>query len=371
MKKINTNGQKVFVEPSWVTGETCLFGIKNQVSKLEFAHIQKRLQELREEVLRTLISEGYIITYDKTDTDNVVSFIMNDEAITLDDDMVDYKREFDQRMFTAGGETLHYPFTLSFYDYLKNPFFPAVLKNEVMNGGIDKFLITSEEQVSILKKLLEDKISKPGYKEMFDSLVCQQFIKNPEGYKSYIRVLMSASGEVMGASLKYTKEEKIKKEPSSPLEKILLTPTSPYYLNCETMFNYYANGGSISFYQPKYSTLTSKVLKDHNIDPTHPEIPEDVLTSCKNIMKKCNRELGIMVGFDFIYNDLDKTWYYLENQAFPAIDEWLVKNGSKPLKVNSTQDMLMLFALEATARIESLHSYTLNKKETITENKHM
>ncbi len=362
MSNFNANGQKVFVEPEWITGETCLFGLKNKVSFSEYSLVKRRLTELRKELLKKLESEGYIITTDKYDTEDVVSFIMNDTAILENLNNQDYKTEFDRRMFNAGGGTLHYPHSVHMEEFFENPFFPVVLKNEVMNAGIDKFLIENTEQLEIIKKLYQDKVNNKGYKEMFDACIFQQYIENPKGYKSYIRVLMSTSGEVMGASLKYTKASNISKTPSSPLEKILLTKDSPYYIGCQTMFNYYADGGSISFFQPRYSTLTQNVLTAHNIDPIHPEIPQEILTTCQNIMEKCNSELGILVGFDFIYNVLDNTWYYLENQAFPAIDEWVVKKGGKALKTNSISDVIKMLALEATCRYEALHSYTLKKQ---------
>ena len=44
---------------------------------------------------------------------------------------------------------------------------------------------------------------------------------------------------------------------------------------------------------------------------------------------KGNKTLGVICGIDFIYNEKDNKWYYLEIQAFPAIDEWAVTKGIK------------------------------------------
>ena len=129
------------------------------------------------------------------------------------------------------------------------------------------------------------------------------------------------------------------------------------------MFNYYSTGEIISFFQPKYSDEKQKILKAHNIDPNNPKVPEDILEVTKNIMEKCNKELGIICGFDFIQDDIDKKWYYLENQAFPSIDEWLFKKGMKIPKVNSLDSYVYYNELELSARYEALISQTKKKLE--------
>lgn len=363
-EKFNANGQKVFVEPTWITGETCLFSLKKQMGFVEFHQFQQRLEQTRKNFLLKLQEEGYIITTDKYDNDDVVCLIMNDIAVCEEDvDFKIYKQQFDKRIFDAGGETLHYPKTLSFEEYLSNPFFPAVLKNEQMNAGIDKFLIENEHQLNILKKFYNENKNNPKYKDTIRGCIFQQYLMSPPGIKSYMRVLADANGDVLGASLKYTRSIPTKKNKVGDLEQIFLDENSEYFLNCKTMFNYYADGESISMHQPKYSGGKRTILKLHNLDEEHPQIPEEILISIKNIMTKCNRELGIMCGFDFMYNFEDQKWYYLENQAFPAIDEWLIKNEIKPIPMNSKENILKYFAYEMIARYESLKNYTIKKQK--------
>lgn len=356
----NANGQKVFVEPTWITGETCIFSLKKQMGFMEFHRFQQRLEQTRKNFLKELEKLGYVITTDKFDTDDVVCLIMNDQAICDDSVRFDiYKKEFDKRMFEAGGINLHYPITVSFEEYLRHPFFPVVLKNEQMNAGIDKFLIENYSQVQILRKFYE----KNKNKDIVRGCVFQQYIVSPPGIKSYMRVLADANGDVLGASLKYTRTSTTKKNTIGELEKLFLDEKSEYYLNCKTMFNYYADGESISLHQPKYSGGKRSILKMHNLDEEHPQIPEEILESVKNIMTKCNRELGIMCGFDFMYNYEDQKWYYLENQAFPAIDEWLIRNDIKPIPMNNKENILKYFAYELVARYESLKRYTQKKQK--------
>lgn len=172
---------------------------------------------------------------------------------------------------------------------------------------------------------------------------------------------MSASGNVMGASLKYSKMIDKKREPQGILEKYFWNEKSKYFLNCSGMFNYYSEGGSISFSQPRYSSEKKDILKAHEIDPNNPAIPSDVLEVATSIARKCNRELGIMCGIDFILNEEDNKWYYLEIQAFPAIDEWADEKGIRVPNVNSINDYVKYCTLELEARYEALMMYMAKK----------
>ena len=89
-------------------------------------------------------------------------------------------------------------------------------------------------------------------------------------------------------------------------------------------------------------------------DPSHPEVPNEVLDVATSIATKCNRELGIMSGMDFILNKHDGKWYYLEIQAFPAIEEWAVTQGIKKLKKGNIDDYINYLKLSLEARYAAL-----------------
>lgn len=75
---------------------------------------------------------------------------------------------------------------------------------------------------------------------------------------------------------------------------------------------------------------------------------------CRNIMLNCNREIGVLCGIDFILNKTDGKWYYLENQAFPAIDEWAqTKNISLP-NGHNVKGYIKVLELELETRYEAL-----------------
>ena len=360
MEKFNARGQVVFVEPKWVTGETCLFMLKGQIT---YYDALKKLSKLRKKFLTRLEETGFVITHDKINIDeNVVCLTMNDRAICDYDKNVDfYKEQFDKRIFSAGGEKFNYPYTLTMEEYFKKPFFPAVFKNELANGGIDKFLIETMEQVEIIKKFYNDFSNSKEYNQAFRYSIFQQLIETPTKHKTYMRVLMSASGDVMGASLKYSKLEEEKRLPKGIFEKYFWCNNSEYFLGCNGMFNYYSQGGNISFCQPKYSSEKKEILELHGIDPNNPKVPDDVLEVASSIVSKCNRELGIICGIDFILNKHDNKWYYLENQAFPAVDEWADTKDIRMPKINNVNSYIDYFAIELDARYEALMLYTKKK----------
>lgn len=353
--KFNANGQVIFVEPKWITGETCLFTIKDP---FEYMHAKRKVTKMRTEFLARLEHEGFVITTDKANVpEGAIYFIMDDTVIcdnSTSHNIGFYKKLFDQRIMESGGEKLNYPYSLSMEEYFKNPFFPAVFKNESTNGGIDKFLIETPEQVEIIKKFYRDFSSNKTYKNAFSCSIFQQLIESPTNGKSYMRVLMSASGDVMGASLKYSKSGSYRREAEGLFEQHFWNPNSPYYLNCSGMFNYYSEGENISFSQPRFSTEKAKVLLEHGIDPAHPEVPSEVLEVATSIATKCNRELGIMSGMDFILNKHDGKWYYLEIQAFPAIEEWAVTKGIKKLKKGDIDDYINYLKISLEARYAAL-----------------
>lgn len=356
----NKKGQVLYVDPFWVSGDTCLFAVTNPIQKVQ---AKAKLSKIRKDFILRLEKEGFIITYNKNDIDeNTISLTMDDTAIVDGDkDIQTYKKSFDKRMFEAGGDKLNYPYTLTMEKYLENPFLPAVLKNELVNGGTDKFLITTPNQVSIIKRFYEKYKDNLEMKDVLNCSIFQQLIETPTKYHTYIRVLMSASGDVMGASLKYSNCEYKKENAKGVLEKYFLDEKSEYYLDAKKMFNYYSGGGNISFNQPKYSTEKQEILKAHGINPVTPVIPSDILEVASSMVSKCNRELGVICGIDFILNEQDNKWYYLENQAFPAIDEWAITKGIRVNSINSIDDYIKYLAIELEARYDAL-MLCMNKK---------
>ena len=132
--EFNANGQKVFIEQEWITGRTCLFNVHNTG---EYLQGMMGLSTIRKAFIKKLESQGFIVTTDKTDNDpDLVSLIMNNTAIIPEGEEIgDYKKAFDQRMFDAAGPSINYPYSVSIEEFFEHPFFPAVFKNESTNAG--------------------------------------------------------------------------------------------------------------------------------------------------------------------------------------------------------------------------------------------
>lgn len=352
-----TNKQLLFVEKSWVTGDTCVAGINNV---FERAQAKEVISKFRKKFLNRLVEQGFEITYDKVNLpEDTIYFIMNDLAIGDENlSIIEYKKIFDEKMLEAGGEYLNFPLSYSVQEYFDNPFFPAVFKNTFTNGGEDKFLIETSEQLETIKRFYSKYATTSPYKEQFEFVIFQQFIETPTEYATYMRVLMSASGDVMGASLKYqvpaSQMPTMAKSMTGIFEQAFCVESSAYFLKCDKMFGYYSGGKDIFFSQPSYNSKEEYILEEHDINPEDPRIPEEVLEVATNIVQNCNKELGILCGLDFIMNKHDGKWYYLENQAFPAIDEWSVANRVKLPKRHDIKGYIKMLEIELKVRYEAL-----------------
>lgn len=96
-------------------------------------------------------------------------------------------------------------------------------------------------------------------------------------------------------------------------------------------------------------------------------VPAEVLEVASNIAQNANKELGIICGIDFIMDRRDNKWYYLEIQAFPAIEEWAIPRKIRTKEVRNINDYIKLNALDLEARHEALMLY-MNKKMNLQDN---
>lgn len=362
------NKIKVFVDELYLTGDSCAWAFTNPMDK---AICKRLLEKRRRQFIRHLESEGFEITTDRNEAKNSICLVMNPESLSCDDSSkMSIKEAYDEKMFKGAGEGINIPLSLPIDLFYIEPFFPAVFKNEFTNGGEDKLLIETEEQFLKIMKLYFSSLSNPKLHEEFQGCIMQDFIETPTKYTTYIRVYMGAAGNVMGATLKYKLPATVKKEPTGLFEEYFCNPSSPYYLNCKNMFGYYSKGSEISFSQPSYSSEKREILEAHGIsvdmhepenklfDPTTINVPESILEVCRNMMSNCKEELGIVAGFDFILNKRDGKWYFLENQAFAAPDEWARPNGIKiPKSSSKIEDYVKYLDIDIQARYYALKAY--------------
>lgn len=347
------SSRKVYIEKLWISGETCLYNISNRT---DYFKAKRFITEKRNEFVNKLRSEGFNVVFDRSEIDeDTICLIMDDTSLCSEDKSIkEYKNAFDKKIAESAGLNFNYPVSKALEDYLENPFFPAVFKNELVNGGVDKFLVENSEQVEIIKKFYDKYKDDPKFRDSLECVIMQQYLETPSKYATYLRVLVGGNGDVMGASLKYSARSTSESNLSGLFEVIFLNPNSEYFINARPMFNYYSNGQNISFNQPRYSSEKASVLAEHGFDSTAPQLPYEVLDVCENIMRNCNREIGVLCGIDFMLNKFDNKWYYLENQAFPAIEEWAQSNDIKISASRNLNGYLKYLELELQVRYEAL-----------------
>lgn len=347
----NNSQFTIYIEKMWVEGEFDFYPIQNYFERVQ---AKGKIAKKRREFIEKLKKEGFQITFNKEDiTEDTICFIMDDTSLCdTNTSIEEYKQLFDEKIRENAGENFYYPFSMRVEEYMNQPFFPAVFKNELTNGGQDKFLIEKKEQLDIMRQFYEKYYS--DYQEDFDNSIFQQYLETPSKYATYLRVLVGGSGEVMGAGLKYSARAVGKGPLNGKFEKIFLDSNSEYFIDAPKMFNYYSGGQNISFSQPKYSAEKTKILEEHGFDTEKLELPAGVLDVCCHIMQNLNREIGVLCGIDFMLNKKDGKWYYLENQAFPAIEEWADAKRITLPSSHKINGYLKYLEFELQARKEAL-----------------
>lgn len=350
------NGQEIYIDPDWLkaTDEQygCFFAPDN---------VETPGRKDRKEVLDYLLSLGYnVITDSSKATEDTFFFTpCCDEHINKDPE--EYAKKKTEKIHNSLVTTnVHEPLTLEFIDESfpkKLPNLPFLLKNEKRDGGIDKILIKTSEQLEIFKTFYEEindysfqeaiirakkkwflgddvvfkedgtsnspiEISRINYKQRLKTdFVMQEFIQTPTKFNTSLRVVTSSSGDILCASLKYSKPDLNKNDVKCGLiDRYLSNPESPFYLGSEDIIsNTVAGGNSILIGKENYSNIEKEILQAHGINPNNVNIPEDVVEAAINIAINCKREIGAISGIDFILDNKTKQWKYLEQQEYPMM----------------------------------------------------
>lgn len=335
------NGQKIYVDPRWVT----------------------------KEVADYLSEKCYdIITDSALATDDIFFFTpcLDEHINNVKEDYVGKKMKKLRECFI--GEDVNEPLTLTFPEdsFIEElPALPFVLKNINENGGQEKFIIRTPEQVEILKRFYQEgddydfecrvkqcqkewaclgklTFDKTGHsdkgicfipakysEEFHKNMVIQEYISTPTKYNTSMRVLTSSTGDILCASLKYMKPStEPEKKYFGYFDTYLSDPSSPYYLGSESIIsNTVAGGNSILLGRDSYNTTEQEVLSAHDIDPNNAQVPESVRRVALKIAVTCKREIGAISGMDFIYDEKTRTWKFLEQHEFPMLTSYAEANN--------------------------------------------
>lgn len=394
------NGQEVYIDPEWITDPECgFFFFGGDIDTPE--RMKKR------QLVDNLIDLGYEIITDSSIASDDTFFFTPCLDKHINKNILDYKEKKNKKIQESlKEECFSIPQNL---DFPKDEFptiipaLPFVLKNINKNGGIDKILISTKEQLDIFMKFYEEindysfkeaikkakrqwnlgedvifyedgssnsyiGISRIDYKKrLHEDFIMQNFIETPTEYNTSLRVVASSSGDIFGASLKYAYPEMMEKEGFYGLvDRYLQDPESPYYLGSKSIIsNTVAGGNSILLGKSNYSIEEQEILKAHGIDPYNASVPEKVEKAALSIMRNCHREIGAISGIDFIYDKKTKTWKYLEEQEYPMMNTYCEKFNLPytPDKDKLGEYIETQFNADINARLRALALTVLKKQK--------
>lgn len=403
----NGNGMEVYVDldellikPEWVNQELGVIRFPDISSSQS-----NPVYEAYKEFFYYLYDMGYKVVTDSSKVTDDAFFLTPCLDKHINNTREDYSSKKKSKIdFYLQNYGLEEPLCIDFPEksFPENlPELPFVLKNEDSEGGVEKFLFKSQEQVDLLKKFyneindysrkkaIEDvkrtwspvKLEFDAYghsnrgisvnfidykKEFHQNMRIQKFIKTPTEYYTSLRVLVSSSGDILASSLKYSGGNSNSNRKFYGLfDRYLQDPSSPYFLNSESIVsNTVAGGNSILLESDNYSELEREILIAHDIDPENPIVPLNVAKACTDIAVCCKREIGAICGLDFIYDDEDKTWKYLEEHEYPMLYSYAEKYNL-PYDSNAEDFYTIQQLLDLKVRMHAL-SLTIQKKKADT-----
>ena len=166
----------------------------------------------------SLFTKGYKMVHNCLSADKDTIYITGKRQAYECSSLLEYKQVVDEGIKSSlkdrnivKPKTVKFSCTELFYHKYKLPF---VLKNENQNGGREKFLIKTEEDyenlINACSFLLSDKVKalkvvnpddiryNIDYKEYLDSnFTVQEFIETPSKYNTTVRLLTSASHDLL------------------------------------------------------------------------------------------------------------------------------------------------------------------------------
>lgn len=223
----------------------------------------------------------------------------------------------------------------SFYDLVNHKYkLPFVLKNETQNGGREKFLIQTEEDykslLSTCEILLDPRTlnfinsgSNDDIKHRIDyekylvnNFTVQEYIETPTKYNTTVRIITTPSNDTLYSALKYNKPDEYVDDTS--MLGFLLSELYP--LSTKSIVSNTLSGGeNILIGDPTVSKFERDILKKHDIDSDN---FQELIKTSQETHKKLKRELGIICGFDYIYDKDKQKWFMLEYHSRPMLGDY-------------------------------------------------
>ncbi len=289
-----------------------------------------------------LISKGYWVVNNIRNANNYTIYITGRRQDYGSKDFAEYKRIIDngiQEELKARGVVKPKTVSFSFNDLFNYKYqLPFVLKNENQNGGREKFLIrTLEDYDNLIKacKYLIEKtyLSLVGtskdslqfhidyYKYLSLNFTVQEYIKTPSEYNTTVRLLTSSSNDLLYGALKYN--ESVPYVDDTTLLGYLLSEVYPLSSN-SIVSNTLSGGKNVLLGNDNYEEFENSLLHSHRINSRE---FSDLVDISKEVHEMYRSELGIICGFDYIYDADKEKWFLLEYHSRPMVGDYSKRQG--------------------------------------------
>ena len=290
----------------------------------------------------SLISKGYKIVNNIFDSKDDTLYVTGKRQTWTCESFDEYKALVDAKIQDVLKDSdIDKPNTtrFNFEDLLDHKYkLPFVLKNENQNGGREKFLIQTEEDYEnlidacsfLIRKNLyasepsfvkDDKFRIDYDKYLNLNFCVQEYIETPSEYNTTVRLLTSPSNDLLYAALKYKEPEDYSDD--TTLLGYLLSEVFP--LSTKSIVSNTLSGGkNLLLGQDNYREFENELLDSHNIKS---DKFDELVDSSLRVHKEFEQELGIICGFDYIYNAEEDRWYLLEYHSRPMVGDYSIRQG--------------------------------------------
>lgn len=319
--------------------------LRNETDPKLYVSLLKKGYKIVDDILEAVTSTIYVTGYRQ-----IYGFrTQEDYALALDSEIQD----------TLKREGITKPKTIRFnvddlYAYKYK--LPFVLKNEKINGGREKFLIKTEEDyenlINSIKLLESDSLLLTAFngkvkhllvynKILNSNYVVQEYIETPSKYNTTVRLLTTPSSDLLYGSLKY--KEAVHGEDNNTLLSYLLR--SVYPLSTPSIVsNTLSGGNNILIGASQYPNIEKALLKSHDINSSS---FEHLIQAAKAVHQEYKASLGIICGFDFIYDREKEKWFMLEYHSKPMVGDYVKRQNI--LYANKEERLIADGRVRATA----------------------
>ncbi len=277
-----------------------------------------------------LFKKGYRIINTINEADESTIYVTGKRQVRGCFNTEEYLAKFDEKFLSALKErNVTIPITrkFSYKDLINGDYkLPFVFKNEKAHGGTEKFLISTAQDYKQLIRAINDMILfKRRESKLFteEDYSIQEFIETPTKYCTSVRLLTSSSNDLLCVVLKYNLPTKAEGKGNTSLLEILLREVYPLSTK-SIQSNTLRGGNNIIIDEEGCSRDEREILDRHNLTS---EQFQNVVDASKLAHSSFKSELGILCGFDYIYDQHKDKWYLLEYHSKPMVGDYAVACG--------------------------------------------